>query len=110
MKATLANGVVIEGTLDQIQTAAKAYGLTYAFEGDGVHYKSASRGLIRIKDMDDTHLRNAMFKMLREWAASLNTLPDDKLLVNLRNGNQDRTFLSLANEFMTRMMRNRGWR
>ena len=101
MKVTLANGMTIEGTESQVLAAAKALGQSVG--NDGVYYNSTSRGLVRIVDMDNNHLRNALLKVYREWVASLSGQSNTVVLNALRNGPSDKTFIALVAEFSRRM-------
>jgi hypothetical protein len=108
MKYTLRNGATLEGTPDQIVAVARSLGETVNFD-DGLHYLSATRGLMLIRDMDLNHLRNALVKRYAAFVATLESKngkthaqvcseiqsPSDKTLVGLmaeltrrgRNGN-----------------------
>lgn len=66
------NGLVIEGTADQVANAAGKLGIPLG--DDGTWYKSQSRGLIHITDMSEEHLRRAVAKRFRTWAESLSGL------------------------------------
>jgi hypothetical protein len=102
MQVRLSNGVVIEGTIEQIQTAARAFGLTVPFHGDGIHYNSTTHGLIKISDMDTRHVRNALIKLYVEWVAELRNLNDVNLAIALTGAPTDRTLIALMNEFIKR--------
>lgn len=101
MKITLPNGAVVEGTPDQIAVIARSFGVSLG--NDGVYYNSTSRGLIKITDMDDTHLANAIRKQYREFAASLSSKSGRDLVLTLRNGPSDKTFTALVAEYARRV-------
>lgn len=107
MEVTLSNGVTVKGTFSQIQAIARTFGIQAPFHGDGIHYHSSSKGLLKIKNMDDRHLRNAALKLYREWVNTLSTATDTELLKGLRAGPQDPTYLALASELMFRLIKSR---
>lgn len=94
MKIQLANGLWLEGTASQLVEAATKLG--QALGNDGTYYLSQSRGLIRIDQMDQQHVRNALLKLHREWVSTLTTLNDRQLSNALTTGNQNATFLALV--------------
>lgn len=102
MKVILANGMTVEGTPAQIQTAAKAFGLSVPFDGDGIHYNSETHGLLKIRDMDTRHVRNAMLKLYDAYTARFRTMSDVELASALTNGVRDKTLAALINEFARR--------
>lgn len=99
MQVTL-NGVKMEGTSDQLAAIARSLGVSL---NDGIYYVSSSRGLIRIEDMDDNHLRNAMLKMYREWVENLKVLHGADLARAIRDGITDKTWIGLYTEFVKRV-------
>lgn len=70
MKATLPNGVTLEGPVEHVQKLLSDAGV---FVPDGVHYNSKTLGKIRIADMTTRHLKNAVRKSYVKWAESLDT-------------------------------------
>ena len=94
MKIQLANGLWLEGTASQLVEAATKLG--QALGNDGTYYLSQSRGLIRIDQMDQQHVRNALLKLHREWVSTFPTLNDRQLSNALTTGNQNATFLALV--------------
>lgn len=107
MKITLTNGLVVEGTLEQVQQVAKTFGEVVPFHGDGIHYNSSTHGLLRIRDMDTRHVRNATLKLYREWVNNLSTLTDRDLVLALRNGPTDKTLVGLIVELQRRFITGR---
>lgn len=101
IKVTLPNGLTLEGTPSQVASAASAFG--FSLGNDGVHYLSSTRGLIRISDMDSTHLRNAMLKAYRKWAESLSGKTSYQIITELRNGPTDKTLVGMIAEFAKRV-------
>jgi hypothetical protein len=93
MRATLRDGTIIEGTVEQVQTIiAKIDG---KFDPNQ-WYHSDSKGWVQISTMDAQWLRNALLKMYREWVANLSNDRDFHSLVrSLRNGPNDPTFTAL---------------
>lgn len=79
-KITLPSGVVVEGvseeTLKNILSGLE----------DGVHYKSSTRGRIKIAEMTTPHLRNALLKALRDSLENAKTLPTIELINYLKTG------------------------
>lgn len=64
MRVTLRNGLILEGTPEQVAQTARKLGESVG--NDGIWYLSHSRGLIRIADMNEEHLRNALRRLLFE--------------------------------------------
>lgn len=93
MKYTLENGMVLEGTAEQVSSVLKALGKPV---NDGHNYLSAKNGLMKISDMNTEHLKNASAKILveriqtaktlapKEYAAAVTSLPENnKTLLGL---------------------------
>lgn len=70
MKVTLPSGLILEGDTAEVARAANALGFRL---DDGVHYNSASRGRVEIREMTTPHIMNAIRKIYRAWADDLNT-------------------------------------
>lgn len=83
------NGVTIEGTSAQVAFAASKLGIPLG--DDGVWYNSQSRGLTRIADMSEEHLRRAVAKRLRTWAESLSGLTGSDFLQAVNKQGRDVT-------------------
>ena len=67
---TFENGVKVSGTLDQLESIAKAMGLKLV----GVKapstrgfYPSESKGLIKISEMNEYHIRRALLKISKDY-------------------------------------------
>ena len=108
MKFTLPTGATIEGTETEVRTLVTVLGFgsllpPVAREGDGIHYQSSTHGLMKIKDMNTTHIVNAVRKRYRITADKLPTNRID-LVRALRTGvgRDDVTLLALINELQTR--------
>lgn len=102
MVYTFPNGFKVEGTVDQVKQAAKAFG--YNFENPG-YYSSTTKGYILIKDMDTRHIRNAMFAKYRTWFNGLSGMTDlDLAKALMEAGPNDREFVDLYAEFVKRTL------
>jgi len=67
------------------------------------YYLSETKGLVKIKEMNTTHLRNAILKEYREWVQGLSSISNPRNLVNLMmNGLDDVTWLAMVKEYATR--------
>lgn len=101
MKVTLANGLVVEGTADQIAAVAKTFNLS-PFDPTQ-WYKSSHMGWLQIKDMRTEHLYNAMMKLYRTWLEEdTKTLSHNEKVARLQNGPSDPTFLAMFREYSKR--------
>jgi len=99
MKVTLPDGMIIEGSVDQIRKTLEKLGLS----GDGLFYNSGSRGLVLIKEMQSLHLRNAILKMYNQWVDSLHRIVEPKEVVDeILDGNTDPTFVAMLQELASR--------
>ena len=96
MKITLPNGMTLEGTLEQVSDAAKRLGFNLG--NDGVHYVSSTRGLIKISDMTEQHLRNAILKRETARLQELKALDLRSFLRALASGTTDVTTLAMVAE------------
>jgi hypothetical protein len=101
MKYTYKNGVTIDGTKDQIIAVGKTFGELISFIG---YYESASKGLIKISDMDSSHIKNVIKKEMKGKLDRINVRQDDisfiRDLVNLPN---DELIKNLFDELTTRV-------
>ena len=74
------NGMEINGTIDQIEKVAKTMGLKVNYKSIGYRpvgfYPSASKGMVKISEMIDYHLRRALLKEAKEYYAAMYS-PDD---------------------------------
>lgn len=97
LKIRLANGIEIEGTIEQVAKLMKE-------TADGIHYISSSRGQIVIKDMATPHLKNAILKTLQKEIESLRNLSTISTVTELQNGvgSSNVTLLSMIRELGTR--------
>lgn len=99
MKVTLANGMVLEGSSEQVAEVMEKMGLS----GDEVFYRSGSKGLLLIKEMQSIHLRNAILKIYTEWVNSLHRIAEPKEVVKaIVEGIADKTWIAMVNELAGR--------
>lgn len=98
----LPNGVEVRGTYNQVAMILTplGYGNLLAREGDGKHYRSDSRGVIAISEMDIKHLRNAIAKRMREWSNSMPTsyMNDEAFITSIKTCLDDITLRAMVNE------------
>jgi len=102
MKATLPNGVIVEGTTEQVHAVMRTFGM---FVEDGLHYNSSTKGVIRIADMNDQHLKNAIRKLYQQEAQKLDSkLPNSQFVAVIRRGvgGTNVTLLGLLKELAKR--------
>jgi len=75
MKYTFKNGATVEGTLDQILSIAKGLGetinLSKLSDLPRGYYKSSTKGILKIGDMNTSHIRSALLKMSRSHFDSM---------------------------------------
>lgn len=103
MKVILPNGITVEGTLDQINSVRKTFGYDALFSPDGVHYKSQSRGVIKIADMNDTHIKNAIRKIWANAISSIDTtVSNQEFITTLNKPATDLTLIGLLAELISR--------
>ena len=73
------------------------------WHGDERFYISSSRGIIPIKEMQSTHLRNAILKMHKAWLDSLDKITDPiRFCREFITGCPDKTYIALVEELATR--------
>lgn len=97
------NGVTMNGTPEQIAAIARQLGVEVG--NDGVYYLSSSRGLIRITDMQDEHLKRTIAKRTRDWAVNLSNLDGAAFIREVTNGTRDVTTLAMVREYTSRVAR-----
>lgn len=101
MEVKLKDGTVIKGTPEQVSRVIKVMGEE---DESGVYYHSASKGAVRIADMNSYHLRNAICKLYRDWTAGLNSKPLDEFLNLIKAGPSSTTILSMVEELGKRRL------
>jgi hypothetical protein len=100
-RVTLPNGVILEGEGAEFRKTLESLGIDKI--DDGIHYSSASKGVVAIKDMAPPWLKNSICKMYRDWAADLSEVKDLKEFVRrLHNGPSSKTMMGLIKELATR--------
>lgn len=73
------------------------------WRGDERFYISSSRGIIPIKEMQSTHLRNAILKIHKEWLENLYKISDPiRFCREFITGCSDKTYIALVEELATR--------
>lgn len=80
-----ASGLEVSGTFDEIAAVATALGqkldLTELYKKNGEHisgyYPSESKGLIKIADMQDFHIRRALLKRAKEYYSGVFDAKDE---------------------------------
>jgi len=102
IKLSLPNGLTVEGPAHEVSLLARSFGVGL---NDGIHYNSTSRGLVKISEMSTQHIKNALRKLYKAWAETLDTnLSAAEFSKVLRNGPAvDLTMLGLANELKRRV-------
>lgn len=103
LSVTLSNGLKVEGTPEKITDLCRQLGIANPLAMSGVWYSSKSRGLVKITEMETTHIRNAMLAMYRQWAESLSAVHGVDLVVKLRDGIDNVTFDALLTEYVKRV-------
>lgn len=70
---TFKNGTVVNGTLEQILQVAEILGekVDNLEEIPSGYYPSSSRGLVRIEDMNEVHIKNAINKIAYTYYQNL---------------------------------------
>jgi hypothetical protein len=104
VKETLPNGMTFEGTAAQLREVKKALGI---FVADGVHYNSSTKGVVEIAKMEDTHIKNAIRKIITGKVQALDTRATNRdFLTNLQNLTAgDVTLVGLVMELAKRINR-----
>ena len=80
-----ASGLEVSGTFEEIAAVATALGqkldLTELYKKNGEHisgyYPSESKGLIKIADMQDFHIRRALLKRAKEYYSNVFDAKDE---------------------------------
>jgi hypothetical protein len=72
IKHTFPDGTVVTGTYDQLTAIAKALGckLTGVSGSQRGYYASESKGLVKISNMNDFHIRRALIKRSKDYFLS----------------------------------------
>lgn len=98
MKLQLPNGLVIEGSQDQIKEVTRLLGFGHV--SDSTHYYSQSKGAwVAINTMDATYARNAAIKIMRKWIDEVATYTPVKLAEALQTGCDTPTYKALVKRY-----------
>ena len=94
-------GMTITGTAFQVHETLRKLGYPIDMSD---YYQSSSKGLIKISDMESTHLRNAIQKIYLDWVQNtLRRITDPSLYVKaVLDGIQDKTWRKMVVELSTR--------
>lgn len=102
MKVTLPNGLTVEGTLEQVNAVVTSLGYKATVDTDYYYSKSRNEYLL-IKDMNTTHLRNAILRFYEDWVKELHNIKNPQRVVrSIRDGINDPTWLAMVREYYTR--------
>ena len=75
IKYTFPSGLEVNGTIEEIEKIAKSLGVKVDYRSVGLvprgYYPSESRGLTKISDMSDFHIRRALLKRSKDYFASI---------------------------------------
>lgn len=77
MNVELSNGMTVSGTPEQIKTVIQALGLKDRIPGV---YNSSTKGTVFIKDMNSSHIRNAMLKLGKDHIEQARTFNDRQFI------------------------------
>lgn len=66
MILTLPNGLILDGTIEQVSAAAKAMGYNSVMDETLYHYSDSKGQFIRISQMDTKYIANALYKLYRD--------------------------------------------
>jgi hypothetical protein len=102
LKFTLPNGMIIEGTPDQVLDAATKLGYRVPVAGKGTedwYYSETNGTYIPISGMALPHIKNALLKLYRDWVADLSSEKDfAKLLKLIHDGPTEPVMIGLIKE------------
>lgn len=106
MRHVLPNGLTIEGTIEQVNKVRASFGYSPLFTPDGIHYNSSTKGVVRIADMDEQHVKNAIRKLFSSGIANLDTRQDTAVFLNaVQTVLRDVTLLGLLQSLQLRVAR-----
>lgn len=102
MRIKLSNGVILEGTAEQLKEFTAKLEL-YEGLGTDTMYNSSTHGMIEISKMQTDHIRNAVLKIYKEWLNSLYTIKYAYTLAEkLTTGPDYPTYIGLLKELYKR--------
>ena len=64
----LPNGLILDGTIEQVSAAAKAMGYNSVMDETLYHYSDSKGQFIRITQMDTKYIANALYKIYRDFS------------------------------------------
>lgn len=103
---TFENGTKFTGTLEQLEKVAKALGLSITGIGKTPkgYYMSESKGLVKISDMNEYHIRRALIKRSKDYFAEIFSKEDSikTFLKKYTSLTEDQTIVDLYNELQKR--------
>lgn len=107
---TFKDGTNVSATLPQLEKIAKGLGEKLDYKKLGVtprgYYASESRGLTKISEMNEYHIRRALLKTAKDYFTSLGTdltTPVGTFLIQFTNLTEDPTIQDLYAELSRRV-------
>ena len=109
MELFLRDGRKLSGTPEEITRllAMSDVDVGMGEYGDETYYKSESKGLIPIKEMNSVHLQRSICKIYREWTSevlSSRLLSIEDFFDCLESGPTDKTVLAMVKELGLRTL------
>lgn len=107
MKYVFSNGSQVEGTLEQIMKVAEVFGekvdKAKILERPKGYYFSESKGVVKISDMNEVHIRNAITKSTIKYFSELpKAVPISDWMASYFNFQEDILLQELFEELETR--------
>lgn len=109
MKYKLKSGAEVSGSIEEIMKVAKALGEILDLSKLGAipagYYESSHDGLIKISDMNDMHIRNALLKLSKkhfETLGSQKSLSNKEFMKQYTELTDDKVVFDLFNELNKR--------
>lgn len=106
IKHKFENGLEVSGTFEQLEAVAKSMGLklTGIKSCPSGYYPSASKGLVKISDMNDYHIRRALLKRSKDYFAEVYNREDtnEVFLKKFVNLTSDQVIIDFVNELSKR--------
>jgi hypothetical protein len=103
---TFEDGTKFSGTFEQLEKVAKALGLSITGIGKAPkgYYMSESKGLVKISDMNEYHIRRALIKRSKDYFAEIFNKEDSiaKFLTKYTSLTEDQCIVDLYNELRKR--------
>lgn len=98
---TTKSGITLTGSVEDVTSALKKLGETPTSDSM-LYYSSSHRKYIRISDMNEFHLRNAISKLYREWLTKIAKFEIREFIKALTQGPNDALFLTLVKTLATK--------